>query len=143
MIIKSYLGGRAGLGRGDVHLVGGAIKCLLVKQGSTFMSDKIVPFLSDFTDLKEVASSGYVRKTLASPLLTYDWDRDKVTFSATKPTWTALVNDDLPIIGMIVFQHVGADSANIPLYGYQLNVAFDPGGANYTFPFSTDGIVQL
>lgn len=144
MIIKNYLGGRVGLMKGEVNLDGLNIGCILVKQGSTFMSDDEVLYLADFTDLKEFDSGTYTRIFLTTTTITPDWDRDRAVFSADNPVvWPLLDDDDFPIVGMIVYMHNGPENANVPLYGYQLNTPVNPGGEDYEFPFSSDGIAEL
>jgi hypothetical protein len=143
MLVKVYLGGRVGLMQGVVNLDSTNVGCILVKQGSTFISDEEVLYLADFTDLKEFDSSNYVRKFLASTTITPDWDRDKAIFTAVNPIWLVLEDDDFPIVGMIIYMHNGAENANIPIYGYQLNTPINPGAEDYEFPFSENGISEL
>lgn len=144
MIIKNYIGGRAGLMRGDVNLIGSNIVAALVAEGSSFMDDNPAN-MAAFTNLKEyTGGAGYIRVALTGYTLTSDIVRDKVIYKASNPIWVALGNDPAgAIAGVILLAMIGADAVCPPLYGYKLNVPVLPGGTDYEFPFSADGISEL
>jgi len=143
MIVRNYLAGRIAMMKGQVDLEGANLRALIVKAGSTFMTDTGILVVDDFTDLKEFASVGYARQTLIGNTITPDTLRDRAVFDADNPIWLSLIDDDLPIAGVVVIQHITDDTDSIPLYGYQLNSTVNPGGEDYEFPFPASGIAEI
>lgn len=113
------------------------IRFLLVDALSTAPTELYVPLMNGFVDLSEVATTGYARVPVD--------DRDvalgsSVQLLLTDPTFVAFDSGSEQVVAGIVYQHNGADSANVPLFLVQSFPPFLGGGAAHTIHIDLTGL---
>lgn len=120
------------LAAGELDWDSNDIRVMLVMTNTTADTEDDINTISGFTTLDECNAVPYARQAIANELIREDptnnraeLDGDDVTFSALGSTTPSVRS----IQGAIVYKHVGADSANVPI------AFFDTGG----FPFATNG----
>jgi hypothetical protein len=74
--------------------------------------------------------ANYAREALASQSVDTDETSNEVEWSADDVTWTALGTDET-LNAAIVYLHVGADSANIPICHYSGGFPVDANGEDF------------
>ena len=135
-----YTAGRVELLRGNTGDVQAAskFKCVLVQPDSSYL-DEHPATMSAFTTLSALTASS--EKVLTGVAVTTLLTR--VLMGATNPAWTGLTPDEI-VAGIVIYRFVTNFGASIPYYGIPLGQpATIPGDGTYTFPFNTDGIVEL
>jgi len=87
----------------------------------------------------ECTDTDYVRKALATP--TVDNDGTGRELSATSATWDTLGTSDV-VLGAVVYLHIGADSANLPL-SWVPEFAGALTGSDVTFSIPATGLYKM
>lgn len=115
-------------------------KCVPVLQGSSFLTEH-PSTVGGFTNL--LPATAGADKIIAGITVVDDAVRDRVYITATDPAWTGLTPDEI-IVGIVVYRFVTSMSLSIPYYGIGLGQPSTvPAGGTYTFPFNTDGVIEL
>lgn len=117
------------IARGEIDLSSDDIRAILVMTNSTANSQDSAEFISSFTTFDEYDGSGYARQALASLTLTPNLTTKRVHFSSDSIVFASLGAGTRSGFALLIYKHVGADSANIPIFFKQ------PSG----FPFIGNG----
>jgi hypothetical protein len=119
------------------------LRVALLMAGNNAASVRDTASLLTHITLDESDSSNYARQALASEALTADTANDRIELTASANVWTSLAVGGA-ITGALVYKHVGADSANIPLAYYD-DGGFPqtPTGLDFTVTWSSEGLLQL
>ena len=130
------------LATGALNLATDDIRVLLVDSTTTADTQEDVTNLAAFTTLGELSGTGYARKTFTSEAVNEDTTNNRAEFDAEDLTWTAI--DAGTAAAAIVYKHVGADSANIPI-AYIDSGGFPKvtNGGDLTITWNAEGILQL
>ena len=124
------------------------LRVLLVKALATTTADTETDaeFLSSFSSLSELTDASYTgqktsgRHTFTSEAVNEDLTNDRAEFDAEDITWTALDNETIG--GAVIYEHIGADTANVPIAFIDLGDVV-PAGADLTLQWDAEGIIQL
>lgn len=129
---------------GSIDLNTDDIRVALLMTNTTADTNTDPNFLTDLT-LDECDGSGYVRKSLVTEAVNTDLTNDRAEFDADDVTWTALGNSATgrQIQGYLIYKHVGADSANIPILFRDFAATINPGGNDLVVQWNVEGILQL
>jgi hypothetical protein len=104
---------------------------LLMTNTTADTANDAVEHLTDLT-LDEFDGSGYVRKTLASGAVSKDDASDRSELDFADVTWTALGAGTRSIQAVLLYDHVGADSANFPIAWLEFSSNKTPDGSDFT-----------
>jgi hypothetical protein len=128
-----YTPAKEGLAKGDIDFdeAGNDIRALLVMSNSTADTDQDAGTISAFGTLDEYDGAGYTRQALAAQSVVRDDANNRAELMATSPIefGATVAAGTRQAIGCVIYKHVGADSANIPL------IYIDSGG----FPIAGGG----
>jgi hypothetical protein len=136
------------LAKGDLDLdeAGHDLRLLLVMTNTTADTEQDTGLISAFTTLDEYDGAGYSRAALASQVVTRDDPNNRAELSATSPVsfGATVAAGTRSAQAAILYRHVGADSANIPIAfidsgGFPLNGA----GGPFEFAINAEGILQV
>ena len=129
----------------DFDEAGHDLRMLLVMTNTTADTEQDTGLLSAFTTLDEYDGTGYSRASLASQSVVRDDPNNRAEFSATSPvSFGATVGAGTRNAqAAILYRHVGADSANIPIAfidsgGFPLN----GGGGPFQLAINAEGLLQ-
>lgn len=89
-------------------------------------------FVSEITTLDEFDGANYVRKTLASGTVTKNDGSDRADLDFADVTWSALGAGTRSIQGILLYDHVGADSANPVIAWLEFSTVKTPDGSDFT-----------
>lgn len=128
-----------------IDLANDDIRALLVMASSTAITDEDAEFLSDIGTLDECDGSGYARVALTTQSFDADLTNDRAIFTSDPLVFSAVGAASRQIFGYILYKHVGADSANIPIFWKQPSgFPFEADGEDITInPHATDGWAYL
>jgi hypothetical protein len=91
-----------------------------------------IEFISNLATLDEFDGANYVRKTLASGAVAKDDANDRAGLDFADVTWTALGAGTRSVQGVLLYDHVGADSAN-PVWAWlEFASSKTPDGSDFT-----------
>ncbi len=94
--------------------------------------------------LDEMDGAGYVRKALANETVTAVAASNAGMFDADDVTWTALGAGTRAIKGVLLYKHVGADSANVPVAWYDdAPFPLAANGSDFTVRVNANGLMRL
>lgn len=142
-----YTPAKEALLKGDLDFdeAGNDLRLLLVMTNTTADTEQDTALLSAFTTLDEYDGAGYARAVLAVQAVVRDDPNNRAEFSATSPvSFGATVAAGTRLAqGAILYKHVGADSANIPIAfidtgGFPLA----GGGGPYQLAINAEGLLQ-
>jgi hypothetical protein len=139
-----YTSGLADVTAGTISLVSDTIKVLLVT--SSYTPDKDHDFASDLTN--ELSGTGYVtgfagagRKTLAGKAWSTDTGNDRIEFTFSAVTWTA-INAGNPKYA-IILKEITNDAASRLIAYLDLGTVVTNGGDLTITPDGTAGALQI
>lgn len=123
--------GAAGLMNGSIDLDTSTLKAALLMTNTTADTED-VQYLSGFTTLDEMDGTGYARVTLTGGTVSGDTTnhRGEVTFSDIR--FSGVGAGTRQVQGVLIYKHVGADSANVP-------IAYLDGDSAGVLPFTANG----
>ncbi len=131
--------------KGDLDFDGSDLRMLLVMTNTTADTEQDTALISAFTTLDEYDGTGYSRAALASEAVTRDDPNNRAEFGATSPVsfGTTVAAGTRSAQAAILYKHVGADSANIPIAfidsgGFPLN----GGGGPFELAINAEGLLQ-
>ena len=117
-----------GIGEATIDWNSDTIKCLLtIGAGTPVKSNATVTAALAEASVDECAATAYVRKTLASCVVTTSGN--KTLFDGDSPVWTTLggASNDT-ITGALIFKFITDDSASIPICYIDTNNLTTNGG---------------
>jgi hypothetical protein len=121
---------------------GATIKVALVMTNTTCDTEDDVNLLNAFTTLDEMDGSGYSRQTIGSQAVAEDAGNNRAYFDGADVTFTSLGAGTRQVAGALIYKHVGADSANIPIaYIDTGGFPFTANGGNVTIQWNASGIL--
>jgi len=131
---------------GEINLATDDIRVLIVMTNTTADTDDgtgmDAALLSAIT-LDEADGSGYVRELLGSgAAVTADNTNNRGEFDASDITFDSLIQGTRQFQAIIVYKHVGADSANIPIAYIDDGFPLWGNGADLTVSWNAEGILQ-
>lgn len=127
----------------DLQEAGLDVRVILVMTDTTIATEFAAQVLSDFSTLDEYDGANYARKAIGSQVVTEDDGTNKGIFDGSDVTFTALGVGSRQCQGMLLYAHIGADSANIPIaYIDTGGFPFDGNGGDVTVQWNVDGIAQ-
>ena len=147
-----YTYAKAKMQSGDIDLNADDIRLLMVMSNSTADTEKDAQFISGvtgFTTLDECDGVGYARVALTGEAVAADEANDRGEFTANNlaPAWAALAVGTRQNIGIVIYKHVGADAANIPIYWIDtctgVGFPFDGNGGVVDITWNAEGIGQI
>jgi hypothetical protein len=106
------------------------------------VADTNIVFLSDLT-LDEFDGSGYAREALANITVNKDDANNRAEVDCDDLTYGVLGAGTRTVLGVLIYRHVGADSANIPWSFHQYATAKTMDGSDFTSLIDADGLLQL
>ena len=120
------------------------VRLLLVMAHSTAGAAAAADFVSDIATLDECNASGYARTAITGRSVSTDTVNKVVALLAAQTDLPAFAAGARPNIGAVVYEHVGADSANPVLF--YIDAApyfpFDAVGSPVRFLWNAGGIVR-
>lgn len=139
------------LARGNLDFSGGHdMRVLLFTTGSTVTVDgptgKDAVTIAAITGLNEYLSPSYARQALEESVVKSDAN-NRTLFDAIDTIFSGLLLDDQArqAIGLLIYRHIGADSANIPICVLD-NAPLFPffaNGGNVILVWSGTGIIEF
>jgi len=145
---------KAGIMSGAIDLDTMDMRILMVMSNSTMGTEKDIEFLAGAhplgpTTLDECDGATYARVALAAEAVSVDHPNNRGEFTATSlaPAWATLGVGARQNIGIVVYVHVGADAANIPVYWIDtctgVGFPFDGNGGVVNITWNAEGIGQV
>lgn len=89
-------------------------RAALLMSTTSAVLDTGAEFLSSFTTLGEFNGIGYARKVLASEAVTVDLVNGRIEIDAADIDFGVLHPGSAAVLGVLLYLHTGADSANRP-----------------------------
>lgn len=105
-------------------------------------------FVGDLTTLDECDGANYVRKKLASKVITLDDATDSAFLDAADVAWTALGNGTRAIQGIVVYVDAdddgdpADDAANRLVTWLEFSASQNPGGSLFTVIWAATGLLK-
>lgn len=136
------------LAKGDLDFdeAGNDIRVMLCMTNTTADTDQDAALVSAIGTLDEYDGAGYARAALASQAVVRDDANNRAEIGATSPiSFGATVAAGTRLAaGAMVYKHVGADSANIPIAwidsgGFPIN----GGGGPFQLAINAEGLLQV
>jgi len=132
---------------GGIDFSSDDIRVLLVMSNTTADTEDDKDTLDDFTTLDEYDGANYGRAELANEAVNEDAGNDRAEFDADNVTFSTLGVGTRQCQAAIVYKHVGADNANIPIVwvdtvGSGPTFPFDGNGGDITLQWNAEGIMQ-
>lgn len=150
MTTVSYRAGRRLAYEGGIDWANDDIRFLLVRTGSTIITDLSVGFLSDFTDLREFDGAGYpvgfaARPTLGGRQVTEDAAQDEVVLEAQDEVIANLGPSPSAedVAAVLVYKHGTSDADSVPLFADDTNYPQTPDGTDFTVQVHVDGLARV
>lgn len=143
-----YTPAKEALAKGDLDFdeAGNDIRVMLVMTNTTADTEQDTALISAFTTLDEYDGTGYTRQALAAQSVVRDDANNRAEITATSPIeFGATVGAGTrSAAGAVVYKHVGADSANIPIAyidtgGFPVN----GGGGPFRITINAEGLLQI
>lgn len=106
------------------------------------VADTAIAFLSDFT-LGEFDGSGYAREALANIAVNKDDANGRAEVDCDDLNFGVLGAGTATVIGVLIYRHVGADTANIPWSFHEYATAKTMDGSEFISTIDADGLLQL
>ena len=106
---------KAKIASGSIDLNTDDLRMLIVMSNSTAEDDEDAEFLSSITTLDEYNGSAYVRVALANEAVNEDLTNDRAIFTSDPVVFPGIGAGTRSGVGVIIYKHVGAESANIPI----------------------------
>jgi hypothetical protein len=128
---------KGALPRGEIDLESDDIRVLLVRVGSSAATEKDANTLAAFSDLREFDGTLYARVPLAGQAVTENAPEDRWEFDADDADFGVLGPGSGQIAAAILYKHVGADAANVPI------AYIDSVSAGAPFPFTPSGVTTI
>ena len=128
----------------DLDSGGDDIRVAILMTNTTADTERDVATIDAFSTLDEYDGSGYSRQALAGEGVAADNANDRGEFDATDVDFGALGAGARNAQALLVYKHVGADSANIPIAYIDsgTNLPFTGNGSNVSITWSAEGIIQ-
>lgn len=104
-------------------------------------------FVGDITTKDECDGANYVRKKLASKVITLDDTNDRAFLDAADVAWTALGNGTRAIQGVLIYVDAdddgdpADDAANRLIAWLEFTVNQNPGGGTFTVVWAATGLL--
>lgn len=130
-------------GRGEIDLVNDDIRLALVSTNTTADTEDDVNLMNGFTTLDEYDGSGYARAALDNQAVNEDASNNRAEFDADDEVLSTIGAGTRSIEGGIIYNHAGADSANMPIAWVDDFTNFNGNGGNITFQWNAEGILQF
>lgn len=139
-----YNNGLRGVMAGEIDMNLDDIRVALLMTNTTADTERDETVLSGFVTLDEFDGSGYARQALASEAVNQDNPNNRSEFDANDISFGALGAGTRQAAGMLVYKHVGADSANIPILWIDSGgFPFTGNGSTVNVTWNAEGIAQL
>lgn len=144
----AYTTGKTRLSKGLWNWEGSDIRALWARQGSSAKTEKDVANLSAFSSLLEHNGTNYVRIVVPGRTVNQDntndlaqWDCDDLVWVPADPQ---VQDGSGPVEGIVIYEHLGSDAANVPLFWIDsFGSPFNPGGTKQTIEIDPTGLTQL
>jgi hypothetical protein len=130
------------LNGGITNLSTADVRAALVKTTTTVDTEDDIEFLSGYTTLAEATASGYARVTCTGEAVAIDTTNNRAEFTTSNMAFAAMAAGDT-IQGVLLYVHVGADSANLPIAFLEFSSNFLTNGGALTITPSAEGLLQL
>jgi len=127
----------------DFDEAGNDMRVALVMTNTTADTEKDKALMNAFTTLDECDGANYVRKALATQVVSEDAGGLRGEFSADPVTWTALGVGTRQVQGLILYKHVTNDADSIPVAWIDTGgFPFWGNGGDVTYTPNAEGILQ-
>lgn len=90
----------------------------------------------------EATHTNYARHSVAGDATAQDDTNDRAEYDATDPVFSS-IGAGADIVAAVLYQHNGADSANIPIAHYDTNFPVTPNGSDITLTINAEGLLQI
>ncbi len=129
--------------RGDIDWENDDIRIALLMTNTT--ADTANDGVADLADLTldEFDGSGYARQALGSQVVSKNDTNDRAELDAADVAFGALGVGTRSIQGYLIYKHVGADSANIPICFVEFSSPATPDGSAFSIQFNAAGVLNL
>lgn len=116
--------------RGALDILTDDLRCLLLKSGSSPVfdpDDQTVQAILDRVENAEITVTNYARQVLGNKAVNRDPANNRSEWLAGKSVFTSLATGET-VVAAVVYKHVGADTANIPISFHDLTDTPTNGG---------------
>lgn len=144
----AYTNAKVRLSKGLWNWEGSDIRALWARTGSSAKTEKDVTSLSAFSALLEHNGTNYSRIVVPNRTVNADNTNDLAQWDCDELVWLPIapqIEDGTgPVEGIVLFEHLGADASNNPLFWIDsFGAAFNPGGTKQTIIIDPAGLTQL
>jgi hypothetical protein len=135
--------GKSGIG-GAINLATDTIKAALLMSNNNAAATEDAQFLTNLT-LDECNGSGYARITLTTPTVTPDTTNNKGVWDMDNIIFVLVGTSTRTVTGILIYKHVGADSANIPIayIDTATGLPITPNGSSITVSIAAGGLITI
>ena len=115
---------------------------LLMSSTTADTDNDAVDFVDDIGTLDECDGAGYAREALTTIAVSKDDANDRALLDADALAFGAIGAATRAVVGVLVYVHVGADSANIPICWLEYATPKTMDGSAFTAAFHADGVFE-